>query len=350
MVALHQDVELKDVIDLDFLQKFQDTFAKAMGMASISVDLKGPVTKPSNFTEFCMDLTRKNSEGARRCNECDIKGGQEAARTGRPAVYFCHGGLMDFAAPIMLEGRQIGSMLGGQVLPQPPDEEKFRRIARELGIDPEEYIRAVRKIRVVPEASIRAAADLLYIVANTVSKAGFEKYKKSRAGADYGELSATMVADLGSLAEKAKALKTQVESLTETSKVLLAGSVEAKQKVSETDEILRFIRNVAGQTKLLGLNAAIEAARAGDHGKGFAVVADEVRKLAENSVQAAGKIEVILKSINAGMVGIEEGISRTGEVVAKHTERMDEIQQVINHLASLSGRLREAAELVRREG
>jgi ligand-binding sensor protein len=348
-MAAHQDIQLKDVIDLDFLQKFQDTFAKAMGMASISVDMNGPVTKPSNFTDFCMELTRKSPEGARRCNECDIKGGQEAARTGRPAIYYCHGGLMDFAAPIMVEGRQIGSMLGGQVLPEPPDEEKFRRIAREIGVDPEEYVRAVRKIRVVPEASIRAAAELLYIVANTVSRTGYEKLKKARLGSDYGDLSSTMVGDVGLLSEKAKALQAQVSSLVETSKVLLTSSTEAKNKVAETDEILRFIRNVAGQTKLLGLNAAIEAARAGDHGKGFAVVADEVRKLAEVSVQAAGKIEEILKSINAGMVGIEEGINRTGEVVEKHTEHMNEILHVIDRLSGLSGRLRETAELVRRE-
>ena len=148
------------------------------------------------------------------------------------------------------------------MLPQPPDEEKFRRIAREIGVDQEAYVRAVRKVRVVPEGSIRAAADLLYLVANTLSQIGFEKCKKARLSGDYEDIAASMVGDVSALSDRARALQEQVESLVETSGMLLSSSSEAKKKVAETDEILRFIRNVAGQTKLLGLNAAIEAARA----------------------------------------------------------------------------------------
>ena len=52
---------LRDVIDLDLLQQIQDRFALAMGMASITVDHEGPVTKPSNFTDFCMKKTRNTT-------------------------------------------------------------------------------------------------------------------------------------------------------------------------------------------------------------------------------------------------------------------------------------------------
>lgn len=78
------EIRLRDLIDLKFLQQFQNCFAQAVGVASISVDNDGPVTEPSCFTEFCVDLTRKSDEGLKRCNACDIKGGKDATRTGKP--------------------------------------------------------------------------------------------------------------------------------------------------------------------------------------------------------------------------------------------------------------------------
>ena len=66
-------------------------------------------------------------------------------------MYECHAGLIDFAAPIMLKGRTLGAIFGGQVLTKAPDEAKFRRIAKELGVDPDEYIAAVKNIRISEE-------------------------------------------------------------------------------------------------------------------------------------------------------------------------------------------------------
>ena len=138
------------VYDLDFLQKFQEIFARAVGMTAVTVDADGkPITRPTDWSEFCMKYTRGTAEGCRRCEQCDKNGGETAARTGRPTLYECHAGLYDFGAPIIVDGKQIGSILGGQILTAPPDEDKFRAYAKEIGADPEKYVEAVRKIQIM---------------------------------------------------------------------------------------------------------------------------------------------------------------------------------------------------------
>lgn len=167
-------IHLKDVIDVNVLQCFQDDFAKGVGVASITVDLDGnPVTKPSNYSRFCMDYTHSTECGDQRCAISHRMGGEEAGRLGKPVVYECHAGLIDFAAPIILEGRQIGTILGGQVLTDTPDELKYRRIAREVGVDEDEYVEAAKEISQLPKARVEAAANVLYIVANYMSKTAY---------------------------------------------------------------------------------------------------------------------------------------------------------------------------------
>lgn len=170
-------IDLSDLIDIQLLQKFQDAFAKAMNVASITVDSNGPITKPSNFTDFCIKYTRGSSKGLEKCNACDIKWGQLAASKNEPVIYPCHTGLTDFAVPIVVEGVHIASILGGQVLTKAPDEAKFREVAKELGINEEDYIDALRKIKIVPEQNVKAAAQLLFIVAKAISTLAQKNFK-----------------------------------------------------------------------------------------------------------------------------------------------------------------------------
>lgn len=171
-------LEIKDVIDINLLQKFQDNFAEGMNIASITVDKNGnPVTKPSSYTNFCIDFVHSTIIGDKRCAESHRKGGEEAVRRGRPYIYTCHAGLIDFAAPILIEGKQIGTILGGQVLTKKPEESKYIQIAKEIDLDESNFIKSVKEIKVITEKNVTSAAEVLFIVANALSKIGYEELK-----------------------------------------------------------------------------------------------------------------------------------------------------------------------------
>ncbi len=244
----HDDsIKLTDVIDLDFLQRFQDDFAKGVGLASVTVDIDGnPVTKPSCYTRFCEDYTHSTECGDKRCAESHRKGGEEAARTGKPVVYECHAGLIDFAAPIMLEGRLIGTILGGQVLTGAPEEAKYRKIAEEIGVDADEYVEAVKEVRLLSKEGIEAAANVLFIVANSMSKTAYQQRKLRASVSTLSDSLHQISATMEQLAASASNVSTNQNKLN--SEIKNVNTVTGK-----IDEVMEFIKDIADETRLLGL-------------------------------------------------------------------------------------------------
>lgn len=325
-------LSLSEIMDIDFLQKFQDSFSKSVGVASIIVDTNGnPVTNPSNFTDFCMKYTRGSQEGLKRCMKCDAQGGHPD----RPSSYYCHAGLMDFSAPIIINGEHIGSFIGGQVLPKNPDKEDIIKIAKEIGVDPDKYLKALADVKIIPEENIKAASELLFLVANTLSKLGYQKLNLISNSESLNNLSEQINENIDSLDLKLDELSHKSETLFSITEELSEKTSSTKVNVNDTDNILGFIKNVATQTRLLGLNASIEAARAGEAGKGFDVVAVEIRKLALQSMDSAKDIENILKNIKAGTLLVEEKSQSLTSIVKTNTDCIKEVNDKLKNIEYL---------------
>lgn len=328
-------LELQDLIDKSVLQRFLDNFALGFNCAAVSVGRNGEeFTKPSYYRPFCANYIHASDIGDARCAACHKEFGQKAAAMNRPYISTCHAGLIDFSAPVLIEGELIGTILGGQILSSPADETKIRKVAEDINVSSDSLIEAANQIDIVPQKTIEAAAEVLYIVVNALAQNGYNRIKA-------GLLSSELANGFIQISSTIEELAASAQSITGNQSVLVNEIQTVGEDIKSISSVLKSLTKIADQTRILGINASIEAARLGHEGKAFAVVAEEIRRLADTTKTTVISIDSLKESIEKSLTSTTETANITLGTTSQQSAAMEELSATVQSSTGLAEQLRE---------
>jgi len=152
---------LEELIDISLLQNLQDKLNVVYSFPSAIIDNDGKVLTAVAWQDICTQFHRKNPDCEKECIKSDqyiLEHIQEA----NPAVsYLCPHGLIDNAAPIIIEGKHLGNFFTGQFFLEKPDLEFFKKQAKLYGFDEKEYLEALKKVPIWTKEKLNLYLDFI---------------------------------------------------------------------------------------------------------------------------------------------------------------------------------------------
>ena len=175
------NISLTDVVDLDLLQKIQDSFVKATGVASVITDMDGkPITQPSNFSSVCK-MIRNTEKGRVNCYKSDKMIGLKAGQDKKPFFVECFScGFIDAGAPIIVAGKQLGIWMIGQSNVGKVDIDRIRNYALEIGIDPELLLSEYSLMGNMSIQQFENVTSFLWLMAQEISNLAFSNIQLTK--------------------------------------------------------------------------------------------------------------------------------------------------------------------------
>lgn len=158
------------------------------------------------------------------------------------------------------------------------------------------------------------------------------------------DMAAKLTDSISILASTTEEISAQTQEISAVSKTVTKLVQESEARMGETNQIIDLNKEVATQTNLLGLNAAIEAARVGEQGRGFAVVADEIRKMAVNSAESIKKISTIINNIQGDSKNTRARILQIDDVISQVAEAIASVAGTVQDINVMTRRLDQMAE------
>jgi signal transduction histidine kinase len=175
-----KSIEFEDLFKTKDIQRLQDEFAMATGVASIITKPDGtPITTPSNFCRLCSQIIRKTEIGRLNCFRSDAELGQ-LSMDGAKIQPCLSGGLWDAGAGIEVGGKHIANWLIGQVRDETQTEDKMRIYAREIGADEEAFIEAFREVPAMSRDKFGSISQVLFTLANQLSTFAYQNVQQAR--------------------------------------------------------------------------------------------------------------------------------------------------------------------------